>query len=480
MSNKEKQVAKVRRLQIILVIVLVAVSTAALIFFLSITARYKKVFLPSTTINGVDVSEKTAEEAWQTFHDLIQDYSLRLDFRNDQSETADAATIGYTYDNQEAFETLLEEQKPEGWVATEFGRTYEYTLAMEPVYDEEKLESWVRSLPEAQTENMSAPRDAYLARMEDDFIGIIAEDYGTTFDPDDLVAVTKSAISSKLRTLDVEATGIYTLPSVYSSDEDLNSDLEYLNHFLSSAVIYDVPGGQVSLDRHTTIEWITQPDGTFYIDTDTIQAKCVQFLAELGKKLDTSNSTLTFHSTNCGDIVFDTAQYGYITNEGLEIRYLLEDIISGTTVEREPAVFLNEEAPTVSDTYIEVDIRNQMAYYYKKNKLKWSSPVVTGCTDKGWDTPIGIFEIAELEKDTTLYGPKDEDGNYTYESHVAYWMQFAAGYGLHDADWRPTMNDFGGDIYKSNGSHGCVNLPVEKAAELFDMLEIGVQVFIFD
>ena len=41
---------------------------------------------------------------------------------------------------------------------------------------------------------------------------------------------------------------------------------------------------------------------------------------------------------------------------------------------------------------------------------------------------------------------------------------------LHDADWR---GSFGGTIYQWNGSHGCVNLPVDKAAELYGMIEVG-------
>ena len=37
----------------------------------------------------------------------------------------------------------------------------------------------------------------------------------------------------------------------------------------------------------------------------------------------------------------------------------------------------------------------------------------------------------------------------------------------------------GGDIYKTNGSHGCVNLPKDKAAEIYDLVEIGTPVVIY-
>ena len=51
-----------------------------------------------------------------------------------------------------------------------------------------------------------------------------------------------------------------------------------------------------------------------------------------------------------------------------------------------------------------------------------------------------------------------------YRSYVNYWMPFYRGYGLHDATWRDA---FGGDIYLDDGSHGCVNLPLEAAATMF-------------
>ena len=47
--------------------------------------------------------------------------------------------------------------------------------------------------------------------------------------------------------------------------------------------------------------------------------------------------------------------------------------------------------------------------------------------------------------------------------------------GLHDASWR---SEFGGEIYKTNGSHGCVNLPKDKAYELYDLISVGTTVIV--
>ena len=50
------------------------------------------------------------------------------------------------------------------------------------------------------------------------------------------------------------------------------------------------------------------------------------------------------------------------------------------------------------------------------------------------------------------------------------------GIGLHDANWR---SSFGGSIFLKDGSHGCVNMPNEKAAQLFKEAEIGTITVIY-
>ena len=47
-------------------------------------------------------------------------------------------------------------------------------------------------------------------------------------------------------------------------------------------------------------------------------------------------------------------------------------------------------------------------------------------------------------------------------------MPFNGGIGLHDATWR---SQFGGNIYVSNGSHGCVNLPYKVAEIIFNNID---------
>lgn len=117
--------------------------------------------------------------------------------------------------------------------------------------------------------------------------------------------------------------------------------------------------------------------------------------------------------------------------------------------------------------YILVDISDQTLKYYVKGKVKLKSNVVTG--GRGCGTPTGRFKLHHKARNVNLTGPG-------YVSHVSYWMPFIGqSYGMHDASWR---SQFGGSIYKYNGSHGCVNMPRSKVSKLYKMVPNGTRVII--
>ncbi len=121
-------------------------------------------------------------------------------------------------------------------------------------------------------------------------------------------------------------------------------------------------------------------------------------------------------------------------------------------------------------TYIDVNIAEQTVNYFENGVVKLSTPCVTGNVNAGNGTPTGTFAINTLTPGKFLTGP-------TWNVWVDRWMRFTpnAAIGLHDASWR---SNFGGDIYLTSGSHGCVNLPHDAAVQLFDMASIGTTVIV--
>ena len=77
--------------------------------------------------------------------------------------------------------------------------------------------------------------------------------------------------------------------------------------------------------------------------------------------------------------------------------------------------------------------------------------------------------VSEPWKNRVLRGPN-------YASFVNFWVPVRGSIGIHDAPWR---SEYGGEIYKTNGSHGCINTPYEEMEKIYDHVEIGTPVVMF-
>ncbi len=151
-----------------------------------------------------------------------------------------------------------------------------------------------------------------------------------------------------------------------------------------------------------------------------------------------------------------------------DIVYCVENQVSGTR----PAAYRDATKRDLpfGGHYIEIDQNAQTVLLYKGGECILTTPTVTGNRAYGWYTPNGVFAINRKGEHVMLKGD-------TYNSYVRYWMCFRGGnYGLHDARWR---DEFGGDIYLKNGSHGCVNLPPEAAEAMFGEIYVGTPVIIY-
>jgi len=156
-----------------------------------------------------------------------------------------------------------------------------------------------------------------------------------------------------------------------------------------------------------------------------------------------------------------------------ETEALYNLLLAGQTEGRSPVwtnSALTRGTNDIGDTYVEIDYTNQRMWYYKDGELLVETPVVTGNVSAGNASPEGMFYIVYKKQDAVLTGE-------TYETPVSYWMPFYGNVGIHDADsWR---SSYGGTIYMTNGSHGCINTPTAQAQTIFENIEAGIPVICY-
>ena len=464
------------------------VVAAIVAIYCLIAFTYQSKFTTGTIINGIDASGMTLDEYTEALTEKVESYVLTMKFRNKKTEKIKGTDVGYTYVADDGAKKLLENQNIFAWARGYVGVTKEYTVNEGCKFDEEKMKELATALPELQFENMEVPTNAHLGVDENASDGgemafeIVPETYGTQLIPDTFAAGVIEAAKSGIQEYDVDEAGLYVEPAIYSDDQYLKDSIGGFNEFLSTSVTYDLPNGEHEvLDASVLKNWIAmREDGVQYLNEEIVREHVNAYVALLAMKVDDVHTNRVLHSTLQGDVAFPSETWGHMIDQETESAALLADIQNHNVTEREPAYSLNSTyADNFGGTYIEVDIENQTCFYYEDGELRWSSECVTGTgSNEDRETVRGIFSILNKEQGRTLRGPQLEDGSYTYESYVNYWMQFYEGYGIHDATWRDSY-EFGGDTYWYAGSHGCVNLPYSAAESLYFMVSRGTYVLVF-
>ncbi|MFY9178028.1 MAG: L,D-transpeptidase family protein [Caldicoprobacterales bacterium] len=437
--------------------------------YLFVSFYYNTHFYMDTIINGVDVSNMTLEEAEAVIQEEFRTYSLRFEGRNNLTAQIDGGDFNIRAKFDGSLEELLESQNSFMWPRALFN-TSKMEIGTLPEYDEDLLKELVFKLPYFQEENIIKPQDAYISEYsKDKGYEIIPEVLGTLVDFDILFPAVKEAVSNLQPLVSLEEVDCYVKPEITSDSPELNRIANELNKIAGAEIIYEFGKDVEILDGTQISQWLSvSEDGQVILDESGVK----EFVDYIGKTYNTFGKTRRFKTSYGVEIKVKGGDYGWWLNRAKELEELIELILAGEKVKKDPAYYQKAQQygeDDIGNTYVEVNLTAQHLFFYKNGKLILESDFVSGNLAKGYDTPTGTFPVQYKERNATLTG---ED----YETPVKYWMPFYRGVGFHDAWWR---DEFGKDIYKTNGSHGCINMPTEAARTMFEQIERGVAVVVY-
>ena len=124
--------------------------------------------------------------------------------------------------------------------------------------------------------------------------------------------------------------------------------------------------------------------------------------------------------------------------------------------------------------HIYVSIGEQHLWACTGDALLIDSAITTGAsaiTNARYTTPLGTSHITGKKRNTVLAG---KDVNGPWNDPVEYWMPFDGGIGFHDSSWQTFP--YGSPLYTTQGSHGCVHVPVAVIATIFDWAPVSTLV----
>lgn len=448
--------------------------------YAGISYYYYDKFFEGTTINGVDCSRLTAYEAEQLIATKVADYSIKISARNVETQVIDGEAIGYQYMSDGQILKYLKQQKPYEWIKG-FIEPVSYMVEENVYYDKQLLRNQLKQLECAKEENQISPENAYVAYVDTQF-EIIPETEGCELDIKQTYQILEEAISSSVEMIDLNAEeGAYVTAQVRSTDEELLATKDACNNFTKASITYTFGEQTVTLDGSVIKDWLNFDEkGQLQHDDAGFKQHITEYVANLASQYDTVGTNREFYTTSGRVVWVYGSAYGWKINQSAEVEQLILEIQAGTQITREPNYSMRGNARGTNDfgnTYIEVDLSYQHMYYYQYGALVFDSAFVSGDTRyEDRQTPSGVYKLYYKSSPAVLRGEQKEDGTYEYETDVTYWMPFNGGIGFHDATWR---DSFGGDIYTYNGSHGCINMPEEKAAVLYSIIQYDIPIICF-
>ena len=445
-------------------------------------------FMPGTKINGYDCGGLTEEEVEKKFSDAANDYVLNVRFRGGSTEIIHARDMGFEYKPDGSIAALLQQQDKLVWPKYFFEDSL-YEIKPGGTYDDDMLTAALQKLPELQEDNMEKPKDAYIEfesgnEEEDGKFVIRPETAGTTLDIVQLAAGVGDAAARYSEVVEAEKIGgAYVEASMKSDNAKIIARCNDLNDLVGASITYKLPDGStMRLNSDVTKDWLVKDDsGKLVKDEKVWDEKLWEFLDRLAYNTNTIGMDRQFNSTLRGLITVSGGDYGYMVNQVTEHDKLVKDFKKQKKETREPDYYITPyndqtENDGIGNTYIEADLSAQHIWCYVDGQLVVEGDCVSGDTTTGHGTPTGVFGIMFMLRDTTLRGVMQSNGKYEYETKVGYWMPFYDGCGFHDAWWRSA---FGGTIYQGNGSHGCINLPVDVAEQLYSYCDDKMPVVVY-
>jgi len=477
---KERNQKNTRTIFIIIGVVFGLALLAAIGLYIYNAGKYKTHFFKGTFINGIDASDLTADDIRTKIQDQCKNYSLVIKARGREDEIITAKDVELHYSTDDSIESLLAQQNQWEYIIKNRNiTTYEVPSSL--VLDDKLLTDSCYSLLAFDDSTAYDSENAYIGEYDPAINGypIIAEiNSNKIVDKNGAIDHIKAAMLTLNDSvnLDDDMYGLYGKAEICSDNEGLVFKKKNLDKFVGTKITF--AGSDIILDGNTISEWVVENDlGVIEIDEDKLSS----FVQSLANEYDTVGTDRILTSWWGNETTVGGGTFGWQVNQKAEIDELKRLIPETTIISREP-IFSKRgvvhKAQDWGDTYVEINLAKQHLFYIKKGELVIESDIVSGGHQrKDGPTPTGIYQIAYKARDAVLRGPRDISGNYSYETPVSYWMPFNKGIGLHDANWRWS---FGGKIYLRNGSHGCINLPVKVAKTIYENIEPGIPVIVYD
>jgi len=432
--------------------------------------------LPNTQLSAQNVSSFDGN----VISEMVANKSITLHFRDARENLSiNMSDLSYDISNLETLrDDVIQAQDPMAWpLALINGQDIN---AINVAIDTDSLNKALKANDVFNTNDLITSQDAKFVVNEDHSISITPEVVGEVLNQD----LVKELIVSNLSqgNFDIDLSNAVIKPNL--TQAALNNALDSVNTKVTNSIRLAVENTDVVLQpsKDQLLDFIKVDTDNNQIDID--KEAILSYIRDFNRGLvrNATNKDHVYRVAGAGVISrisegqavvgLDEFSSTALIYDSLKNDIALDNTVSGVNLTTPRVTY--EGKHTVDGNLIEVNIPNQTVYFYKQGVLVLSAPVVTG--RPGWDTRPGVFQVDWMARNFTLRGAS-VGNNLTYEIPVDFWIPFDEHIGLHDLSTR-SPGEFGGNTFRTAGSHGCVNMRRADVAFIFENVQPGTGVWV--
>ncbi len=457
---------------------------------------YKNKVYPGVVVWGEDVGGQSMTQVQELITKKIQNYQLTLT-GPDQNYVAKANDLGIVFNSETmALSAFSKGRSGSLWdnywtrlklLATKINwqpiqtafRTNELEIPPSYQIDDKKLNEYLETI----ATNIHIEAKDSEVKISNGNTELVPAVYGRDVEKETLLKQVKTNIAS-FKTSNLKIAIVEAKPAIV--DNSAQEVVVQAQSVMSRPVTLTYEGQTFTPNKETVASWITfvKPEGTANYTLVVDPGRMANYFSFIESKINVYPVTKKVQVENgAKETILQEGKDGLLVDQAALGQAIATTLPIQSAVTMAIPMYVSKYKTEFNqvmvanwDKYIEITLSTQtMTAYLQGGQVVGSWKVTTG--NQYHPTPVGTWLVHGKSAVTRMTG--GTPGVDYYDLPNVHWVTWfkGGGYSIHEAYWR---SEFGGTDYLWNGSHGCVNAPINVAKFIYDWAPVGTPVIVHE
>ena len=435
------------------VIIASVIGTLIVIYLIISYGYFNNRFLPSTIINEIDCSNKTVDEISSAMEDKLKDYHLKILYNDITVDEIYGSDINMEFgDMDKVLQEICDNQKKVSWLKGVFCNSEPISTGKGLKYDTSVLNQFISSSLVLSMTATTKSVDADIEFKDGKYV-ITPAVYGDEINKTAVANKIIGAVNSLDSSLDINKDDCFIKPALTEYNNNLINSCNMANKLIKNKIELNATDDLFEIPVEIKKDWFdVNSEGSLIFDENAFD----KYMDKVDKSYSENTEVREF-KTFYGDTVNVTGgDFGMALNRAKLKEDMAKAMFGGEDTKIVVEFYVTQKE--IGNSYIEVDLSNQMLWMFVNGEQKLCAPIITGRDDKEHATPEGVYRLKSKSTGGTVT-EKNESKS------VKYWMSINGEKGICDAGWK---NLFGGDVYKTEGSDGSIYVLEDAAKTIYE------------